>query len=281
MAEAADKYSEMNGYYSSSRYPAPEGSSSLVPRFNVADGFDLADVSAGFEAAGVVIIERGGMYSGDIHAELSQIFAGTQEVGGPEGFSPGNTKRVLGLIAKAPAVRPHITSEVAMSLCDSHMGYDPSAIGPAFGHSELAPEDARYEPTYQVNLTAALSVGPGATLQMLHREDDNWPFFKVPRPPCCVASLLALTDFTAENGATVSGPYTSACENSVRLVLREISAASMSCLARIDGPREGWQSRTRWCRRSCLRARPSIGPAAHITAPARTEAPTCGGRASL
>ena len=50
--------------------------------------------------------------------------------------------------------------------------------------------------------TAALVIGPGATEQVLHREEDPFQFFKPPRPNMIVASMWAMTDFTAANGGT-------------------------------------------------------------------------------
>ncbi len=55
---------------------------------------------------------------------------------------------------------------------------------------------------YQVHATAALKIGPGAREQVLHREEDPYQFFKVPRPRMILASMWAITDFTAANGGT-------------------------------------------------------------------------------
>jgi ectoine hydroxylase-related dioxygenase (phytanoyl-CoA dioxygenase family) len=69
----------------------------------------------------------------------------------------------------------------------------------------LAACDAVLKPnceTYQLHVGSALVVGPGATMQILHREDDACPFFKVTRPNLVLASMWAISDFTASNGAT-------------------------------------------------------------------------------
>jgi ectoine hydroxylase-related dioxygenase (phytanoyl-CoA dioxygenase family) len=47
-----------------------------------------------------------------------------------------------------------------------------------------------------------LVVGPGATVQVLHREEDGFQFFKVPRPNMVLASMWAVSDFTEANGGT-------------------------------------------------------------------------------
>ena len=162
-----------------------EGDSSTVPRFASA-GLNLAAVVAAFEEHGAVIVERGEEYTAGMHAQLQEHWAEAEEEeeDGGDGFYAGNTKRTVGLVTRAPAVHPLILDEVGLGICDGH----------------LLPNCDEY----QLNLTAGLSVGPGARQQELHREDDLWPFFPVPRPACAVASLTALSDFTVQTGATVS-----------------------------------------------------------------------------
>ena len=59
---------------------------------------------------------------------------------------------------------------------------------------------------YQLHVTAALSVGPGARSQVLHREEDSFSYFAPPRPNLIVASMWAISDFRADNGATLLVP---------------------------------------------------------------------------
>jgi len=56
--------------------------------------------------------------------------------------------------------------------------------------------------SYQVNIAHVLDRGPGAEQQMLHRDELVWSFLPRPHPEIQVASIIALADFTAENGAT-------------------------------------------------------------------------------
>ncbi|MDO8431904.1 MAG: phytanoyl-CoA dioxygenase family protein [Candidatus Binatus sp.] len=102
--------------------------------------------------------------------------------GGPADFYPGNTKRITALVAKSETFRTFVTHPLMTSVCDA-----------------LLKPNSR---TYQVHATAALVIGPGATEQMLHREEDPFQFFKVPRPNMIVASMWAMTDFTEANGGT-------------------------------------------------------------------------------
>lgn len=59
---------------------------------------------------------------------------------------------------------------------------------------------------YQLHVTAAVEVGPDAREQILHREEDSFTFFPLPRPNLIVASMWAISDFRADNGATLLVP---------------------------------------------------------------------------
>ena len=59
---------------------------------------------------------------------------------------------------------------------------------------------------YHLHVTAALEIGPGAREQILHRENDPYTFFAVPRPNLVISAMWALTDFRKENGATLIVP---------------------------------------------------------------------------
>jgi ectoine hydroxylase-related dioxygenase (phytanoyl-CoA dioxygenase family) len=102
--------------------------------------------------------------------------------GGPSDFYPGNTKRVTALVAKSATFRSFVTHPLMLAACDAL----------------LQPHCA----TYQVHATAALVVGPGATVQVLHREEDPFKFIPAPRPNLVLASMWAISDFTEANGGT-------------------------------------------------------------------------------
>jgi ectoine hydroxylase-related dioxygenase (phytanoyl-CoA dioxygenase family) len=55
---------------------------------------------------------------------------------------------------------------------------------------------------YQLNIAQVLDRGPGAELQYLHRDEDVWIHVPNPHPTLQIASVIALSDFTADNGAT-------------------------------------------------------------------------------
>jgi ectoine hydroxylase-related dioxygenase (phytanoyl-CoA dioxygenase family) len=62
----------------------------------------------------------------------------------------------------------------------------------------LGPACARY----QLNIAHVLDRGPGAEAQLLHRDELVWVHMPRPHPELQVASVIALVDFTEENGAT-------------------------------------------------------------------------------
>jgi ectoine hydroxylase-related dioxygenase (phytanoyl-CoA dioxygenase family) len=62
----------------------------------------------------------------------------------------------------------------------------------------LVPSCARY----QLNLAHVLDRGPGATQQYIHRDELVWIHVPRPHAELQIASVIALVDFTADNGAT-------------------------------------------------------------------------------
>lgn len=57
--------------------------------------------------------------------------------------------------------------------------------------------------TFQLHLTQAISIGPGSPAQLLHRDQWCFDFFEFPSDVHVeLATMWALTDFTAANGAT-------------------------------------------------------------------------------
>lgn len=55
---------------------------------------------------------------------------------------------------------------------------------------------------YQLNVGHVIDRGPGATGQILHRDEDVWIHVPRPAPVLQVASMTALVDFSVANGAT-------------------------------------------------------------------------------
>ena len=104
----------------------------------------------------------------------------------PKYFYPGRTRRVTGLVSRSETVREIILHDLSRELAERHLSANCERI--------------------QLHVTAAVSIGPDARAQVLHREEDLFPFFPVPRPNLILASMWAISDFTAENGGTLLVP---------------------------------------------------------------------------
>lgn len=125
-----------------------------------------------------------------IRAEMAPHLAAAQviEDDDPEEFYPGHTRRVTGLVARSDTITNELmTHPISNSVCESHL----------LPNSEFG---------YQLHVSSVLEVGPGARGQLLHREEDSFTFFAVPRPNIIVASMWAVSDFRADNGATLVVP---------------------------------------------------------------------------
>lgn len=140
----------------------------------------------------------------DPNASLNKVY---ESQGAQPDFYPGHTKRITALIAKSETFRGFVTHPLTLTACD--------AI--------LKPNCK----SYQVHATAGLVVGPGATEQVLHREDDGFNFFALPRPDLVLASMWAITDFTEANGGTHLVPGSHRWPSGRVARLDEIVAAEM------------------------------------------------------
>ena len=100
----------------------------------------------------------------------------------PDDFYPGKTRRVVALMHRSPTMRDLMMHPVAERLGDRHLL-----------------ENCK---KWQLNVSAALEVGPWARDQILHREENLFPYFPLPRPNLILATMWAISDFTADNGGT-------------------------------------------------------------------------------
>jgi ectoine hydroxylase-related dioxygenase (phytanoyl-CoA dioxygenase family) len=127
--------------------------------------------------------------------------------GGTSGFYPGKTKRITALVARSETFRTFVTHPLMIAACDAFL--KPNCVH------------------YQVHATAALKIGPGAREQVLHREEDPYQFFKVPRARMILASMWAMTDFTEANGGTLIVPGSHLWPADRKARREEVVAAAM------------------------------------------------------
>ena len=96
------------------------------------------------------------------------------------------TKRLHGLLAKAPSFAELVTDPLLLDL----------------GAHFLKPRCR----DFRVSTGELMALGRGQEDQLLHRDADSWSFFPQPRPEILVSATVALTDFSLDNGATVVVP---------------------------------------------------------------------------
>lgn len=125
-----------------------------------------------------------------ITSELAPHMANARliEADDPTQFYPGRTRRATALLSRSNTIAEQLVPHpVSTDVCDRFL----------VPNSEFG---------YQLHVTAALEVGPGAREQVLHREEDSFTYFPLPRPNLIVASMWAISDFRADNGATLLVP---------------------------------------------------------------------------
>ncbi|MEM7338248.1 MAG: phytanoyl-CoA dioxygenase family protein [Actinomycetota bacterium] len=97
------------------------------------------------------------------------------------------TKRFTGLAARSRAFVDHVLlNPLLLAVADA----------------QLLPHGA----DYWLNTGQVMAIGPGEPAQVLHRDEGNWPEARRPDAELTVSAMIALSPFTAENGATVTYP---------------------------------------------------------------------------
>ncbi|HXJ36132.1 MAG TPA: phytanoyl-CoA dioxygenase family protein [Candidatus Eisenbacteria bacterium] len=81
--------------------------------------------------------------------------------------------------------------------------------------------------TYQLNLAHLIARGPGADHQLLHRDELVWNLVPRPHPELQLASIVALVDFDASNGATRVAPGSHRWDHDRHPEPHEIADATM------------------------------------------------------
>lgn len=161
-----------------------------VPRYPA--GTSTGEIKAALDEAGCVVVT--GLMDSDVRESMTEELAPHMaqariiEEDDPDEFYPGRTRRITGLVARSATATDRLVAHpVTREVCDTFL----------VPNSEFG---------YQLHVTAALEVGPDARVQVLHREEDSFTFFQLPRPNIIVASMWAVTDFRADNGATLVVP---------------------------------------------------------------------------
>ena len=126
---------------------------------------------------------------------------------GSDDFSGRRTRRTGALIARSETARGLIQHPLVL------------------GGVQRLLQDAT---TFQLHLTQVIAIGPGETAQTLHRDQWGFDFFPFPsgyEVQC--NTLWAVTDFTADNGATRVIPGSHKYEDKLRLTAADTEPAEM------------------------------------------------------
>ena len=137
--------------------------------------------------------------------ELAPLLAAAAP--GGDSFSGFATTRVGALIARSSICRQIATHPALLALCEGLLG----------------PVSA----TQQLSLTQAVNIAPGEGAQILHRDRGLWGGHIPRRIETQLGTMIALTDFTHENGATRVVPGSAHWDATRQPEPNEIASADM------------------------------------------------------
>ena len=167
-----------------------------------------ADIQAVLEKDGCVVLDN--VLSADtVESVLAEMAPHMQATPlGADDFDGLNTRRTGALIGRSPASHPVIMQPTILGVADL-----------ALAHAS----------NYQLHCTQVIEVGPDSPPQMIHR--DQWAFdlFKFPAGfDSTFATMWALTDFTAKNGATRVIPGSHKHEDLLQYEVKDTVPAEMT-----------------------------------------------------
>ncbi len=125
---------------------------------------------------------------------------------GTEDFWGHHTKRFGALIAKSATAREMLVDPIVLGTCDDIL--------------------LEHCAAYWVNYTGIMHLGPGERAQVLHRDTNLWPISN-PAPPLTVATMWAVSEFTADNGGTLVVPGSHLWDDDRKPEPEEIVATEM------------------------------------------------------
>jgi ectoine hydroxylase-related dioxygenase (phytanoyl-CoA dioxygenase family) len=127
---------------------------------------------------------------------------------GGDDFAGRRTKRTGALIARSATARDFVTHPLVLG-----------AVGKVLGHAT----------SYQLHLTQLISIGPGEPMQTIHRDQWAFDFFPFPNGyEVQCNTIWAISDFSAENGATRVIPGSHRYAERLKFVEEQTEPAEMS-----------------------------------------------------
>jgi ectoine hydroxylase-related dioxygenase (phytanoyl-CoA dioxygenase family) len=159
------------------------------------------DAASDAEAIGDVLEEQGAVLvdgllddstvaavNAEIDADMAEADPAMAHINPAIGWFFGDrTKHLSSVVAVSPTFATDVlVHPLYRALCDRVLG----------------PSCARY----QMNLAHVINRGSGSDAQIFHRDEDVWVHMPTARPELELSSMIALVDFTRENGATMVVP---------------------------------------------------------------------------
>lgn len=141
-----------------------------------------------------------------LNAELAPWMENTPF--GPDEFSGRRTRRTGALIARSPKCRELIQNPLILGTAGNLLSHATS---------------------FQLHLTQVIAIGPGEPAQAIHRDQWAFDFFPFPKEfDVQCNTIWALTDFTAENGATRVIPRSNHFDDRLQFQEEDTIPAEMS-----------------------------------------------------
>ncbi len=126
---------------------------------------------------------------------------------GQDSFSGFSTTRIGALIARSEICRRLATNAQLLDIADGMLG--------------------KFSPTVQLSLTQAVKIAPGEGAQILHRDRGLWGGHIPRRIETQLGTMIAVTNFTHENGATRVVPGSAHWDAKRQPEAHEIASAEM------------------------------------------------------
>lgn len=173
----------------------------VTPQTPVDDILDIIDRDGAVIIDAILSPEETSTFA----AELAPLLAVAAK--GTDSFAGFSTTRVGALIARSSICRRMATHPQLLKIADGMLG--------------------KFSPTVQLSLTQAVNIAPGEGEQILHRDRGLWGGHIPRRIETQLGTMIAVTDFTFENGATRVVPGSAHWDASREPVPEEIASAEM------------------------------------------------------
>jgi len=143
----------------------------------------------------------------DMAAQELQPYVAATNIGRDD-FAGRRTRRTGGLIARSETCRDLVMNTLVLSTAKKMLAH---------------------AATFQIHLTQVIAIEPGAPAQPIHRDQWVFDFFKFPKGfEVQLNTIWAMTDFTAQNGATRIIPGSHRFDDGLKFEEKDTEPAEMA-----------------------------------------------------